>query len=127
MPLVKIELKKGQSKKFLSSLMNYTLEALIEVLALPDDDRSIRVVEYEADLFSLKPPYEILIEIILFSGRTTKTKANLFERIVDKLNAHLLINIETVFIIINEQPKENWGIRGGKSASDVNIDFEIEI
>ncbi|MBD8387110.1 hypothetical protein [Dysgonomonas sp. BGC7] len=39
MPLVKIELKKGQTKEFLSSLMDCTIEAIIEVLVIPDNDR----------------------------------------------------------------------------------------
>ena len=127
MPLVKIELKKGQAKDFLSSLMVCIIEAIIEVLRIPDNDSNIRVIEYEPHLFVMKPPYEILIEIILFSGRTDRTKTNLYKKIVEKLDARLSIKGETVFIILNEQPKVNWGVRGGKPASDINFDFDIEI
>ncbi|MBD8387111.1 tautomerase family protein [Dysgonomonas sp. BGC7] len=75
----------------------------------------------------MKPPYEILIEIILFSGRTDRAKADLYKKIVEKLGARHSIKGETVFIILNEQPKENWGIRGGKPALEINFDFDIEI
>lgn len=127
MPLVKIELKKGQTKEFLSSLILCTTEAIIEVLRIPDNDRNIRIIEYEPHLFIMKPPYEILIEIILFSGRTDRTKTDLYKKNIEKLDARLSIKGETVFIIINEQPKVNWGVRGGKPASDIKFDFDIEI
>ena len=39
----------------------------------------------------MKPPYEILIEISLFTGRTKETKRNLFQTIVDRLESNLLI------------------------------------
>jgi PBP1b-binding outer membrane lipoprotein LpoB len=32
-----------------------------------------------------------------------------------------------VLIVINEPPLKNWGISGGKPASEVNIGFKIDV
>ncbi|UXI51425.1 tautomerase family protein [Acinetobacter variabilis] len=36
------------------------------------------------------------------------------------LSDHILIHLR-------ESPLENWGIRGGQAACDVNVDFNVEI
>lgn len=76
MPLVKIELAKGRNNETLLKLKGFgnAFPDLVEALELPDDDRNIRLIEYEPEFFSMKNPYEILIEITLFSGRTKETK-----------------------------------------------------
>lgn len=84
-------------------------------------------MDYDADCFDTKPPYQYFIEIIMFSGRTKETKSKLFKLLVDKLDNKLNIDPQSVFIVINEQPTENWGIRGGISAADVQLDFTIAL
>jgi 4-oxalocrotonate tautomerase family enzyme len=127
MPLVKIEIAKGKSNEYLSDLMQVTMNCVQEVLQLPSDDRNIRLNEFEKDHFFTKPPYSIIIEITLFSGRTVETKRKLYQMIVDRLQHKLEINKQEVFVVLNEQPKENWGIRGGIPASDLDPGFKIEI
>ena len=34
---------------------------------------------------------------------------------------------DEVMIVLREHPQENWGIQGGKAASDVNIGFKINV
>jgi hypothetical protein len=29
--------------------------------------------------------------------------------------------------MLHESPKENWGIRGGQAASDVDLGFKVEV
>ena len=127
MPIVKIDLKKGKSKDFKRTFMDSVHESMIETLMIPTDDKNIRLLDYDSDCFDSKPPYEYFIEIIMFTGRTEETKSKLFKSLVDKLHDKLDINPKTVFIVINEQPTDNWGIRGGISASDVNFDFNINL
>lgn len=127
MPVVKIELIKGKSKDFKRIFMDTVHESLIETLKIPADDKNIRLMDYDADCFDTKPPYQYFIEIIMFSGRTKETKSKLFRSLVDKLHDKLNIDPQSVFIVINEQPTENWGIRGGISASDVQLDFTIAL
>lgn len=126
MPLVKIELAKGRNNETLLKLKDLVMNSVVEALELPDDDRNIRLIEYEPEFFSMKNPYEILIEITLFSGRTKETKKKLFQTIVQKLST-IHIEKENVFIILNEQPLENWGVRGGIPANEIKLDFQVTI
>jgi len=125
MPVTEINIAKGKDKKFLRQLMDEVHSVLVQTLELPKDDKNIRLKEFDPDFFDAKKPYEIFIEITLFSGRTTKTKKELYKNIVYQLNKQLSVDINTVFIILNEQPLENWGIRGGLSALDVNLGFKV--
>ncbi|HUM88351.1 MAG TPA: tautomerase family protein [Prolixibacteraceae bacterium] len=127
MPVVKIELIKGKSKEFKMIFMDTVHESMVETLKIPANDKNIRLMDYDADCFDTKPPYQYFIEIIMFSGRTKETKSKLFRSLVDKLHDKLNIDPQSVFIVINEQPTENWGIRGGISASDVQLDFTIAL
>lgn len=107
--------------------MDTVHESMIETLMIPADDKNIRLLDYDSDCFDSKPPYEYFIEIIMFAGRTKNTKSKLFKSIVDKLHDKLDINPHSVFIVINEQPTDNWGIRGGISASDIKFEFKVNI
>lgn len=125
MPLVKIEICEGRSREKLLQLQKTVMDSVVKVLELPDNDRNIRLQEYKPGSFSMKPPYEILIEISLFKGRTIKTKKLLYQTIIENLR-NLEIKKESVFILLNEQPLENWGVRGGIPASEIEFDFVIE-
>lgn len=127
MPLVKIETIKGRDRKFLLLLMDSVMNSVQSVLALPADDRNIRLIEYDQELFVMKEPYKYLIEITLFSGRTLNTRKALYANIVSTLEEKAGIRKEEVFIVLNEQPPENWGVRGGTAASDIILDFKVEI
>ena len=84
-------------------------------------------MEYDPDLFIMKPPYSILIEISLFSGRTKETKEALFRNIVSDLHQKMGINKEAVFIVLNEQPLDNWGLRGGIQIDEKSLNFMVDI
>lgn len=127
MPLISIELPKGNDPNFLKQLQEQVLISVIEALKIPEDDRNIRVIEYEPHHFQMKKPYAILITISLFRGRTKETKAFLYKIIVDRLFENMNIAKEAVFILLNEQPLENWGVRGGVPASDINLDFNVNV
>lgn len=127
MPLVRIELIKGKSKEFKRALMDSVHESLVEILMIPENDKNQRLAEYDPDCFDSKPPYEYFIELTMFAGRTKETKSKLFRSIVDKLQHYLNIEPQSVLIVINDQPTENWGVRGGIPASDIKMDFKIEI
>lgn len=126
MPTVKIELKEGRDMDTLLNLQKTIMNSVVEVLQLPDNDRNIRLIEYKPEFFQMKYPYEILIEISLFIGRTKETKKALYKTIVERLS-NMNIEKETVLIFLNEQPLDNWGGRGGTSASEMNLGFKVDI
>lgn len=121
MPLIRIELKEGRGKAGILKLRDLVMDCVVNELKIPDDDRNIRVIEYREDYFQMKPPYEILIEISMFSGRTREIKNRLFQSLVNTLEDKLGIGKEKIFILLNEQPHENWGIRGGIPADQTGM------
>lgn len=127
MPAVLIELQKGRDRLSLLGIRDSVLDSVIESLQLPSDDRNIRIIEYEPELFQMKPPYEILIEISMFTGRTKETKRKLYQSIVNKLDSSNLARKEVVLIIINEHSLENWGVRGGIPADEIDLGFKINV
>jgi phenylpyruvate tautomerase PptA (4-oxalocrotonate tautomerase family) len=127
MPIVKIELLIGNDRQTLIKIRDFVMDSVVEILQLPADDRNIRLIEYQPELFQMKPPYEILIEISLFTGRTKETKRKLFQTIVDRLESNVLIEKKKVFIVLNEQPAENWGVRGGIPADELDLGFKVKI
>jgi phenylpyruvate tautomerase PptA (4-oxalocrotonate tautomerase family) len=127
MPLVKIELSKGSNAEFLSVLQEQTMNAVAKALGLLEDDRNVRLIEYDNTNFSMKNPYKILIEITMFSGRTDVTKKMLFKEIVSNLTNSLNIQAAELFIVLNEQPKSNWGVRGGIPACEIELGFKVDV
>lgn len=101
------------------------MDSVVDILQLPSDDRNIRIIEYQQEYFTMKPPYELLIEISMFVGRSKDTKRKLYHTIVSKLESKGLIDKEKVLITLNEQSVENWGVRGGIPADELDLGFNI--
>jgi len=66
------------------------------------------------------------VEITLFAGRSLETKRALYAAIVKNLGA-LGIAPEDIFILVHDVPLDNWGIRGGIPASEVDLGFNVGI
>ena len=127
MPRIRIESTAQFPEKTAQALMDGVMDAVAAVLALPADDRNISFSAYPSGMFVMKPPYRIFIEILLFSGRTAAAKKELYRAIVTTLEHRLAIPKEQVMIVLNEQPRGNWGIRGGCSADEVALDFRVDV
>jgi len=103
--------------------------ALREALRLPEWDRTLRLVEHAASHFAVPPgrgPRYTLVEITMFSGRSMAAKRALYGAIVRNLGA-LGVSATDIKVTLIEMPPENWGIRGGLPASEVDLGFEIEV
>ena len=57
MPLIKIEFVSGKTDEFKSNLTRLTGDVVVKALGLPQDDRNICLVEYDANMFVMKKPY----------------------------------------------------------------------
>ena len=68
----------------------------------------------------------ILVEITAFAGRTVDAKRLLYKNIIDNLKK-LGIDALDVFVIVCEEPLENWGIRGGIPACDLDLGFNFNV
>ena len=130
MPLVKVEIFTGKSKEYKKKLLDSIHSALVESFKIPDNDRIQRLYELDPDNFETvqgKSDKYTLIEITVFKGRSIEAKRKLYSTIVKNLNESLEIAGSDVLIVINEPPLENWGIRGGKAAIDIDLGFKIDV
>jgi phenylpyruvate tautomerase PptA (4-oxalocrotonate tautomerase family) len=103
--------------------------ALCEALRLPEWDRTLRLIEHAPSHFAVPPgrgPRFTLVEVTMFSGRSMEAKRALYQAIVRNLGA-LGVPSADIKITLIEVPPENWGIRGGQPASEVDLGFEIKV
>ncbi len=129
MPLVRLEVRQGRSPTHKLALLQATHDALVEALQIPEDDRMQRIVEHAVDDFELPPGASedfVLVEVTMFPGRSVQAKRRLHQALVRNLG-ELGIPPGDVFIVLQEPPMENWGIRGGRMASEVDLGFEVQV
>jgi phenylpyruvate tautomerase PptA (4-oxalocrotonate tautomerase family) len=129
MPIVTISLRKGKTIEQRKALFDAVHDALVAAFKIPDSDRMQKIVEFDDENFEIpqgKTPQYTIIEIAVFPGRSREAKKELYRLIVEKLTA-LGIPATDVFILLNEQPLDNWGIRGGKIASEVPLGYDLKV
>ncbi len=115
MPLININMKKGHSAEYKKTFLQAVHDSLAQVLGIPKEDRFQRLNEFEPDFFETAPDKSdnfCIIEITMFPGRTKEQKKCVIETITETLNNRLNIRPEDIFILIQEPPLENWGMRG---------------
>ena len=118
MPAVKIEIGNKWKIETAIAIKNIVMAEVKYAFEIKSSDRNIRVVRYDQDLFELKDPYEIFIEIDMVEGRSEDFKRNLYTNIVTAIQNRTLFKKENIFIFLNEQPAVNWGVKGGIPFSD---------
>ena len=129
MPHVRIEIVKGRTLDERQQLFQAVHDALMEAFRIPDDDRTQRIVEHEAENFEIPPGGSnryTLIEITAFPGRSADAKRNLYRTLVQRLGA-IAIDPTDVSVVILEPTLESWGVRGGHSAADVDLGFSLDM
>lgn len=129
MPLVKIETRRSWSTSQKKEIMEAIHSSMREALKIPENDRNIRFNEYHPEDFQVPPDKTenyTLVEITMFAGRSLQAKKALYQGIVSNLGK-LGILAGDVFIVLYEVPLENWGIRGGIPASEVDLGFKIGV
>jgi phenylpyruvate tautomerase PptA (4-oxalocrotonate tautomerase family) len=119
MPAIKIEMGNKWKIETAVSVKNIVMAEVKNIFGLNSADRNIRVIRYDQDLFELKDPYEIFIEIQLVTGKNTDFKRQLYKNIVSSLEQKTIFKKENILIFLNEQPTENWGVKGGIAGCDI--------
>jgi phenylpyruvate tautomerase PptA (4-oxalocrotonate tautomerase family) len=129
MPTVKIEARRGLSPELKRGLLEAVHGALVECFRIPDHDRAQRFVEYAAEDFDIPPgrgPRFTIVTIVAFAGRSVDAKRALYKSIADRFDALGVPRLD-IFIVLEEQPKENWGLRGGVAGCDIDFGFKIDV
>ncbi|MBN1578044.1 MAG: tautomerase family protein [Chitinispirillaceae bacterium] len=127
MPRVRIESVIPLEKAMARALMVDVTDAVVEALRLPPDDRTVSFVTHDPELFRMKPPYQLFIEIALFLGRTKAAKKRLYQTILYRLSEKHGIDSGSVMILLNEQPRENWALRGGIPGDEIDLGYRVDV
>jgi len=129
MPDVLIEVRGhwlGQRKQ---AFIEAVHAAMVDALRIPEHDRVLRLVEHNVDNFLIPPNRGdrfTRIELQMFAGRSLEAKRKLYRCIVERL-AQFGVPGDDIKIALIEIPLENWGIRGGRAASDIDLGFEVSV
>jgi phenylpyruvate tautomerase PptA (4-oxalocrotonate tautomerase family) len=127
MPLVHVHLRAGRTSAQKQAILDALHAAFVEALKIPANDRNQLVHEYAPEHFEARyGPEAVFVEAAVFPGRSLDAKRKLYRLIVDGLAAAGVAK-DQVLIVLHEPPLENWGIRGGQAATDVQLGFKIDV
>ncbi len=131
MPSVLIEVRRRYAREEEIAIIEAVHGALVEAFRIPPGDRDVRLIAHEPHRFACppalkKPAHYTLISIDAFVGRSLEAKRNLYKEIVSRLES-IGIPGDHVKILLREIPRENWGVRSGLAACDVDLGFEVEV
>lgn len=131
MPFAMIEVRRSWSPQEEIAIIDAVHAALVTAFRIPAGDKHVRLVEHQphraaAPPALAQPEFATLVTIDCFAGRSLDAKRTLYAEIVNGLAA-LGIPGDHVSILIRESGAENWGIRGGHAACDVELGFKIDV
>jgi phenylpyruvate tautomerase PptA (4-oxalocrotonate tautomerase family) len=131
MPAVQIEVRKPYTREQEVGLIEAVHAALVEAFKIKPGDRDVRLVVHEPHRFAYPPACErpeafTLVSIDAFADRSLDAKRNLYRAVVANLEP-FGIPKNHVKIVLRESPAENWGIRGGQAACDVDLGFKVDV
>lgn len=131
MPNSVIEIRRTYSRDEETALIEAVHAALIAAFDVPADGRCVRLLVHEPHRFACPanladPERYTLVTIDCFAGRSLQAKRALYRGIVERLAA-LGIPGDHVAIVVRENTKENFGIRGGRAACDVDLGYTVTV
>jgi phenylpyruvate tautomerase PptA (4-oxalocrotonate tautomerase family) len=127
MPLVHIDIRKGHLPQYKRDILDGVHAALVEAFKIPDHDRNQILREHADEDLEARGNSPTFVSVTAFSGRSREAKRTLFAAIARNLAASPGIDGNDLLITVNDFPLDNWGIRGGKQASDLDLGFKIDV
>jgi phenylpyruvate tautomerase PptA (4-oxalocrotonate tautomerase family) len=131
MPSTIVEVRRNYTAEQEIQIIEAVQAALVEGFKIPEGDRCVRLVVHEPHRFITparlsQPDRYTVVTVSAFLGRSLEAKRNLYQGIVHRL-ADLGIPPDHVKIMLNEIAKENWGLRGGVPASEIDLGFKVDV
>ena len=131
MPSVLIEVRRQYPRELETAMMEAVHSALRDCFRIKPQDRNVRLLVHEPHRFECPPDREkpecyTHVSIDCFAGRSLDAKRCLYRAIVDRLGV-FGIPADHVKIMLREITPENWGIRGGHAACDIDLGFKIDV
>ena len=62
----------------------------------------------------------------MFAGRSQQAKRRPYQALVRNFG-DLGVASTDVMVVLHEPPMENWGIRGGQMAREVDLGFQVDL
>jgi phenylpyruvate tautomerase PptA (4-oxalocrotonate tautomerase family) len=128
-PNAAIEVCRPYSREEEVAMINAVHAAMIEGLKIPEWDKTVRLIVHEPHRFATPPGIGdryTLVNIDLFVGRSLEAKKALYRALVKNLEP-LGIPPDHVKVLLREIPRENWGMRGGFAASELELGYEVNV
>ena len=129
MPTAAIEIRRQCSVEEETALIQAVQSAMVAALKVPDWTTSIRLFVHEPHRFQAPPGKSdryTLVTIDCFVGRSVGTKRALYQALVDQLGV-CGVPADHLKVLVREAPRENWAIRGGVPASEVALEYDVNI
>ncbi|GAA1565695.1 tautomerase family protein [Kribbella hippodromi] len=131
MPSSLIEVRREYAEAEEVALIDAVHDALVTAFKIPVQDKDVRLVVHAPHRFACSPrlstpEYFTLVTIDCFAGRSVDAKRALYAAIVNNLQP-LNIPADHVTIVVRDHPTENWGLRGGHAACDLDLGFTITV
>ena len=131
MPSTTIEVRTRYAQDQEIALVEAVHRALVRAFTIPEHDRNVRLVVHEPHRFACppdrsRPDAYTIVTVAAFVGRSLDAKRLLYRSIVENLEP-LGIPPDHVLIVLHEIPRENWGVRGGRAACDVDLGFKVDV
>ena len=99
-----------------------------ETLGLPENKRFQRflMLDPEDFIYSERTPQYLIIEVVMFEGRSLDTKKQLLRLLMARIHRQLGIPVNDIEITLIETPKQNWGIRG-MTGDELGLSYKVDV
>ena len=123
MPLVRIDLPRGNPAEYRRAVADVVYTAMTTVLNVPENDRFMVIAEHDPASLIIDPAYldisrspdALIIQVTLNAGRTVALKRDFYRAVAEGLRDQVGLRPEDVFISLVEVPKENWSFGNGEA------------
>jgi len=115
-----------QNRETLSTTIH---SCIVDALNYPPEKKFQRFFPLQAEDFeypSDRTQRYIIIEILLFEGRSIAAKKSLYQSLFERLKDKLDIASLDVEIILIETPRHNWGIRG-VAGDELELNYKANV
>ena len=131
MPSTTIDVRKRWSDDDEIAIIDAVHAAIVSAFRIPENDKHVRLIEHVPHRLAhppslAQPDLMTLITIDCIVGRSIDAKRTLYREIVERL-ATFGIPADHITITVRDIAAENWGIRGGQAASDVELGFDVNV
>ncbi len=131
MALITIGMLEGRTPGERREISAAVRSAVAEALSVPGEDPVVRLIEHHPDNFLRPFPDRhsesyTLVMLTIFQGRSMQARRRLYAGVVQRLGA-FGVPPDDVAVVVQEVPMENWGVRGGVPASEVDVGFRVDV